>query len=135
MSLHMTKVAYGCASLDELTTRVAGRIASEGRMFMTTRYIPKRHDEIAGQGSLFWIIKHQLIARAAILGFEQNAEGRWDIMLEPRVIPVRPLPRRAHQGWRYLAAADAPADLQDGEATGDAMPPALIGELADLSLI
>jgi hypothetical protein len=132
--LHITKVAYGCSSLAELTERVAMRVQGEGRMFMTTRYIPKRHEEIVAQGSLFWIIKHQLVARAAVLGFEQ-ADGRWNILLEPRVIPVRPYPRRAHQGWRYLEGADAPADLAGGDIAGDELPPDMLGELADLSLI
>jgi hypothetical protein len=135
MTLHITKVAYGCSSLAELTERVAMRLQSEGRMYMTTRYIPKRHEEIAGKGSLFWIIKHQLIARARITAFEKTEEGRWNILLEPRVIPVRPFPRRAHQGWRYLEGATIPADLVDGSMTGDELPPELIGELSELSLI
>ena len=42
---------------------------------------------------------------------------------------------RAHQGWRYLEAADAPADLE-GEPDGiDALPPALLGKLAGLALL
>ncbi len=133
--LHLTKVAYGCTSLADLTERVARRAAVEGQMFMTTRYLPKRHAEILGGGSLFWIIKHQLVARAVIMNFTQNAEGRMDIMLEPRVIPVRPIPRRAHQGWRYLEGADAPSDLIDGSLEGDILPAGLISELSDLSLI
>jgi hypothetical protein len=133
--LHITKVAYGCQSLSDLTERVAMRSEAEGRMFMTTRYLPKRHAEILGGGSLFWIIKHQLVARATILEFADNGAGRIDIMLEPRVIPVRPFPRRAHQGWRYLDGADAPADMLAALAGSDELPPELIGELAELSLI
>jgi hypothetical protein len=133
--LHITKVAYGCQSLSDLTERVAMRSEAEGRMFMTTRYLPKRHAEILGGGSLFWIIKHQLVARATILEFADNGAGRIDIMLEPRVIPVRPFPRRAHQGWRYLDGADAPADMLEALAGSDELPPELIGELAELSLI
>jgi hypothetical protein len=135
VTLHMTKLAYGCASLADLTTRVASRVAAEGSMFMTTRYKPKRHAEIVAGGSLFWIIKHQLVARATIHGFADNGEGRINILLEPRVIPVSPYPRRAHQGWRYLEAPDAPPDLMDGEMGGDELPTELIGELAELSLI
>ncbi len=134
MSLHITKVAYGCASLSDLTDRVKARAAALGSMRMTTRYIPKRSAEIVGVGSLYWIIKHQLVARAAILGFEEAPEGRWDIVLDPRVVPVRPMARRAHQGWRYLEAADAPVDL-GGELAGDELPATLISELAELSLI
>ncbi len=135
MTLHITKVAYGATCLADLADRVAMRAAMEGRMFMTTRYIPKRHQEIVGQGSLFWIIKHQLVARATILGFEETSDGKWNIMLEPRVTAVRPKPRRAHQGWRYLEAADAPEDLIDGSAGGDILPATLASDLAELSLI
>jgi hypothetical protein len=31
--------------------------------------------------------------------------------LDPDVVHTAPTPRRAFQGWRYLEAADAPADL------------------------
>lgn len=133
--LHITKVAYGCSSLAELTERVAARVATDGQMFMSTRYLPKRQAEILGGGSLFWIIKHQLVARAGILGFAENGAGRHDILLEPRVIPVKPYPRRAHQGWRYLETSDALVDLMDASISGDELPPELIGELAELSLL
>jgi hypothetical protein len=133
--LHMTKIAYGCQSLSELMERVANRIATTGTMFMTTRYMPKRHIEMVGSGSLYWIIKHQIVARAAILEFKGNAEGRFDIMLSPDIVAVLPVPRRAHQGWRYLEAADAPLDLAAGLVSSDTLPPDMLGELAGLSLI
>jgi hypothetical protein len=133
--LHMTKVAYGCQSLVELLGRVTNRVSTTGEMFMSTRYIPKRHSEMVGSGSLFWIIKHQLVARAPILEFRSNAEGRYDIMLDPNIIPVVPIPRRAHQGWRYLEPGDAPLDLADGIVSGDSLPPEMLGDLAELSLL
>jgi hypothetical protein len=134
VTLHITKVAYGQTSLSMLVDTVARR-AVNGEIVMTTRYLPKRHTEILVGGSLYWIIKHQLVARAAILRFQETPEGRHDIVLEARVVAVRGMPRRAHQGWRYLEAADAPADIGEGELTGDPMPADLIGELANLSLI
>lgn len=134
MTLHLTKVAYGVTSLAMLEAVVARR-AEDGVVRLTTRYIPKRHTEIAGHGSIYWIIKHQLVARAAILRFDPTADGRHDIVVEARVTPVRAIPRRAHQGWRYLEAADAPADLMTGDVAGDPLPLELIGKLADLSLI
>lgn len=134
MMLHLTKVAYGQTSLAMLEDTVAGR-AVAGEVIMTTRYLPKRHAEILGGGSLYWIIKHQLVARATILRFQETPEGRHDIVLAAHVIPVRGAPRRAHQGWRYLEGADAPPDLIDGDVTCDPMPADLIGTLAGLSLI
>lgn len=104
----------------------------EGRMVMTTRYRPKREAELEG-GSLFWIIKHQLVARAPIEAFADSADGRIDIVLRMPPIPVRPQPKRAHQGWRYLTQDDAPLDLVSGEGA-DILPTDLARNLAALGL-
>jgi hypothetical protein len=133
MALHMTKVAYGMASLAELVAAVERRTQG-GQIFMTTRYRPKRHEEIVG-GSLYWIIKHQLVARANLIGFEDAEGGRTNIMLEARVIPVVPMPRRAHQGWRYLTAVDAPPDLAGSDAGIDQLPGDMIAALAEAGLV
>jgi hypothetical protein len=130
--LHLTKVAFGAASVDDLAERLRSR-GEAGPLFLTTRYLPKRHEEIAGQGSLFWILKHMLIARSPILGFGEAEGGKVAILLDPVLRPVEGRPKRAHQGWRYLEAADAPGDLAGGE-TGE-LPPALAGKLAALALI
>jgi hypothetical protein len=129
--LNLTKVAYGMTSLAELQAIVARR-AVDGSVRMTTRYRPKRAAEMDG-GSLFWIIKHQLIARANLIGFEDAEGGRTDIVLEAIVRPVHPIPKRAHQGWRYLAEEDAPADLDAGMLEAD-IPPALMAELVSAGL-
>jgi hypothetical protein len=129
--LNLTKVAYGMTSLAELQAIVARR-AVDGSVRMTTRYRPKRAAEMDG-GSLFWIIKHQLIARANLIGFEDADGGRTDIVLEAIVRPVHPIPKRAHQGWRYLAEEDAPTDLDAGMLEAD-IPPALMAELVSAGL-
>lgn len=134
MPLHLTKVAFGATSLDHLATRLRERSA-DGPVFLTTRYLPKRHEEILGGGSLFWIIKHTLVARSPILQFGDAEGGRVAIHLDPALVLTEGRPKRAHQGWRYLEAADAPADLGDGVLAGDAMPVGLIGKLAALGLI
>lgn len=134
MPLNITKVAFGCASLDILKDRIAARAENEVAV-VTTRYRPTRHEEIIG-GSLFWIIKHHLVARQTILGFsEMEHEKRWRILLDSTLTLVRSQPRRAHQGWRYLAADDAPADFDTNDAGLAEMPSALLGELSALALI
>lgn len=131
MPLHMTRVAYQAQSLEEMH----GWFASRGEIArLTTRYLPKRHAELVG-GSLFWIHRHQLVARSPILGFEPSEDGRTHILISTKLIDVYPLPRRAHQGWRYLADADAPRDLGEGEDPGEVMPGKLAGELAKLGLV
>lgn len=131
MPLHMTKIAYRAASLADLAKWFDGTTPEKR---LRTRYLPTRHAEMLG-GSLYWIHEHALVARAAILGFEQRPDGHWDIRLENRLIRVHPRPKRAHQGWRYLAEADAPPDLADGEVAGDAMPGRMVSDLAKLGLV
>ena len=132
-SLHITKVAVGCPDPDALGARLAAR-AVAGETYITTRYRPTRHAELIG-GSLYWIVKHQLVARSRILRFEEDERGHCLIRLEETLVPVRVRPKRAHQGWRYLAAADAPADI--GGETDDlaALPTGLVRELASLYLL
>ena len=130
--LHLTKVAFGCNEIDVLRARLDGR-AIGGESFIDTRYRPTRHEELVG-GSLFWIIKHQLVARSRILRFDDEG-GRCLIRLDAALVPVRLRGRRAHQGWRYLTGEDAPDDL-GGESDGvEMLPPRLAGELAALLLI
>jgi len=71
-------------------------------------------------------------------------EDQWDegtscagIVLQPRLVPVVARPTKPFQGWRYLAADAAPADLTkanriEGEA---ALPPALRRDLRALGLL
>ncbi|WP_116092455.1 DUF1489 family protein [Sphingomonas crusticola] len=131
--LHLTKVAVGCSDADLLRARLTGR-AEGGETYITTRYRPTRHAELIG-GSLYWIIKHQLVARSRILRFEEDERGHCLIRLEAALVSVRVRPKRAHQGWRYLTGADAPTDL--GGDTDDlaTLPTGLVRELASLYLI
>lgn len=133
-ALHISKVAVGCGSLDALAARQRARLAG-GVVPIVTRFRPKRADELVG-GSIFWIVKHRLTARQAILGFAEREDDRRTIIrLDPALVPVRARPKRAHQGWRYLAAADAPQDFDGSEDGFDLMPPALLGKLSALALI
>lgn len=130
MPLHMTKIAFGAKSHADILSWFEGR----DEMRLTTRYLPKRHAEMAG-GSLYWVFSHALVGRSPLLGFEQCPDGRWWINLEPVLIPVLPKPKRAHQGWRYLKDKDAPRDLEDGEDIGDVLPGKMAGKLQRLGLI
>lgn len=131
--LHLTRVAFGCDSYESLVRRIADR-KEGGELRLTTRYRPKRHEELIG-GSLYWILKHRLLGRCEIRGFEEAEGGRTSIVLEPNMIPVEPLARRAHQGWRYLVDEDAPSDLEAFiTAGGEALPRNLTEKLAEIGL-
>lgn len=130
MPLSMTKIAYGSESPATLRAWLESQ---EGEARTTTRYLPKRHEEMVG-GSLFWIHNHIIVGRSPLIGFEQREDGRWWIRLEPRLIAVQPRRKRAHQGWRYLADEDTPADLDGDIGEGDVMPARLLNELSKLGL-
>lgn len=135
MTLNITKVAVGCAEIDTLRERMESR-AQDGKTWLVTRFRPKRESELVG-GSVYWIIKHRLVARQEILGFADDPDGkRCRILLSADLRAVRAHPKRAHQGWRYLPAADAPPDLGGDEAEGlSALPAPMAAELAALALI
>jgi hypothetical protein len=130
--LHLTKVAFACRDLDALKERIARR-ASRGEVRIATRMRPKRASELVG-GNLYWIVKHRLIAGLEILRFEDRDDGRIDIVCSAELKKISPMPRRAHQGWRYLEDADAPSAADDGSGIG-ALPPQLYGRLAALALV
>lgn len=131
--LNITRMAFACDNYGVLAARIASR-ETGGVVRLTTRYRPKRHEELVG-GSLYWILKHRLVARSEILGFEDAEGGRTAIVLSARLIPVEPVPRRAHQGWRYLAEADAPRDLVELSNGEGGLPPELTEQLAEIGLV
>ena len=130
MPLHLTKTAVGCASIEALQNRIARR-ASHGEVRVPTRMRPRRAAELIG-GSLHWIVKHRIVARAEILRLDDRSDGRIDIVCSADLVIVPPVPRRAHQGWRYLEM-DVP-DEADPSGVGD-LPPSLYGKLAALALV
>ena len=107
-----------------------------------TRNMPRRAAEIAGKGSLYWIIRGHIAARQEIAAFARLAPGdagapkRCAILLVREVVETELRPHRPMQGWRYLEARDAPPDrFRPPPGSGDAMPPALAAELRELGLL
>ncbi|WP_447765598.1 DUF1489 family protein [Sphingopyxis panaciterrae] len=131
-ALHMTRVAVGCADYPALAARIVER-GEGGEIRFTTRFRPKRADELIG-GKLHFIVRHTLVARVEILRFEDRNDGRIDIVCVADLERIHPQPKRAHQGWRYLADADAPKSADDASGIGD-LPPELYRELSELMLI
>lgn len=133
MPLNMTKIAFRSKSPATLRAWLESH-KELGEARLTTRYLPKRHVEMVG-GSLYWIHAKKIVGRSPIIGFMENGEGRQWIRLEPRLIAVQTIPRRAHQGWRYLEEKDAPADLGEGAEGAEEMPAEMLGELSKLGLV
>jgi hypothetical protein len=128
--LHLTKVAFGCRDLPTLQGRVAAR-AQAGELRVATRMRPKRADELIG-GNLYWIVKHRIVGGVRILRFEDRSDGRIDIVCAGELQAVAPIPKRAHQGWRYF---EMDADASGDESGVGALPPQLYGRLAALALV
>ncbi len=105
-----------------------------------TRNMPRRADEIVGEGSLYWIIKGHIRARQGILALERlddaSALKRCAVVLDSKIVETEPWRARPMQGWRYLQAADAPLDLNrtTGNRAPD-MPPQMMAELRELGLL
>ncbi len=145
MTVHMIKLCVGVDSIEDLSAWQKMRLAhgnrvGDRRLFHATRMIPKRKDELADGGSIFWVMKGVVQVRQRITGFDDGERPDGTrcclIQLDPKLVPVRPTPRRPFQGWRYLKVEDAPADLAPGAADDVAqMPAAMRRQLADLGLL
>lgn len=121
--LHLVKLSVGTESVEGLiewqTERALERAASgrDPRPMHITRMRPKRSDELLSGGSIFWVIKRNIVARQRLTGMEtvtgQDGIERCALILDPSLVRVEPRPKRPFQGWRYLSLADAPPDLTD----------------------
>lgn len=145
MTLHLVKLCVGASSIEELARWQAmprNQKTFEGQRvaYHTTFQTPTRQAELQAGGSLYWVIKGLILVRQPIVGFKPGRKTDGSpccvILLATRLIPVRPVPRRAFQGWRYLSAGDAPPDSKAGASDHiSAMPPEMRKTLAGLGLI
>ncbi|SEG80069.1 DUF1489 family protein [Bosea lathyri] len=145
MPLHMLKLCVGAESISDLDEWVEEQMALMRRLGRpeeqthTTRMVPKRVDEIVGEGSLYWVIKGQISARQRLTEIrpftDADGIGRCHLVLEPVIVPVEPRPCRPFQGWRYLADKDKPRDIDGRSGDLGAMPEELRRELAALGLL
>lgn len=144
-ALNLIKLCVGADSVEDLRAwidfrldekREAGEIPEH---FHTTRMIPKRADEIIGQGSLYWVIKGRVQCRQRIVDIrpfvDDEGISRCRIVLDPQVVLTHSQPKRPFQGWRYYKAEDVPRDLGNDESGIEALPADMRNELADLGLI
>lgn len=136
--LHMMKLCVGAETPEVLERWQRDRFGN-GPALHVTRMWPKRGEELLAGGSLYWVFKGAMLARQRLIALEEQlgVDGitRCALVLDPQVVRVAAVPRRAFQGWRYLQAADAPPDLPATRAAEAALPPKLARELADMGLL
>jgi hypothetical protein len=144
MPLNIIKLCVGASSIEDLAQWQAERLREQKargetpRLFHATLQTPKRQAELKG-GSLYWVIKGIVQVRQKLLGFEDGTKKDGSpcclILLDRKLVPVRPVPRRAFQGWRYLPEDDAPEDLRAGSGDLASLPPEMRRALTELGLI
>ncbi|MCS6890496.1 MAG: DUF1489 domain-containing protein [Rhodovarius sp.] len=140
--VHLIKLAVGIRDAAQLRDLQARRAQMSPPLRHQTRMLPKRREDILGGGSIYWVIAGYVSVRQRILDIR---EERWEdgtpcaaLVLDPLLVPVAARPVKPFQGWRYLAAADAPPDLapEPVAARGvEALPEALRRELRALCLL
>ena len=139
MALHLRKLCVGVESVEQLEQFQARRLKRGETLRHDTRMMPKRRDEILDGGSLYWVIKGLIQVRQPIVDItpEVDAEGRGfaRLHLAPQLVRVAPRGHRPFQGWRYLEAADAPADLDQSGAEGEGLPAEMQAELRSLGIL
>ena len=146
MTLHLIKLCVGTASIEDLETwqqanrRMKHKASGRPCVYHTTFQTPKRQAELLDGGSLYWVIKGLVQARQRLVGLEDGLKPDGSpcclLLLAREIVAVRPMPRRAFQGWRYFSPDDTPPDLRPGLDDGLAtMPSKMRRELAELGLI
>ena len=145
MTLHLIKLSVGTDSIEDLEDWIKLKLKERKKRrqkperIHTTRMFPKRVDDLLDGGSIYWVIKGEILCRERILDLRQTVGkdgiSRCQLVLDPKLVPVRPRPFRAFQGWRYLEANDAPPDLaRVGRGTAK-LPEPMRRELRELGLL
>lgn len=145
MPLHLLKLSVGTESVEELQKWIRAKMkerkkkGQKSERIHTTRMVPKRIDELLDGGSIYWVIRGQIMCRERLLDIrpfvDNDGIGRCHLVLDPKCVAVAPRPFRAFQGWRYFADKDAPRDLDRAAPGLAAMPEPMRRELRELGLL
>lgn len=134
-TVHLVKLSVGPASFSELKEWQELSVQQRGEIIHVTRNTPKRAAELLTGGSIYWVIKGVIVGRNRITELRPmvyDGQNYCGIVCEPGMVRVAARPRRPFQGWRYLEAKDAPADIS-GDA--DEIPEEMLRELSELGLL
>jgi hypothetical protein len=145
VALHLIKLCVGCDSVKDLEAWIREKLKDRKKQGLSrehihrTRMAPKRAAELVDGGSLYWVIRGEVMCRQRLLDVRPYVDkagiGRCQLVLEPKLTLVAPRPCRAFQGWRYLAPNDAPRDLDRAAPGARNMPETLRRELRELGLL
>ena len=121
--VNLKKLAVSIKSIEELRARLNFNIEKNGELIHITRNKPKRSDELCNGGSLYWVINRKVLVRQKILNVKKvlGHENKIfaGILLQNKIIKVRPTPMKPFQGWRYYENEDVPPDIRDDGFTDE----------------
>tara|TARA_R110002096_G_scaffold28480_4_gene86289 strand:+ start:4296 stop:4727 length:432 start_codon:yes stop_codon:yes gene_type:complete len=138
--INLQKLCVGTEAVEDLAAwqEMRRQHWPDGLPRHITRMRPKRGEDLLNGGSLYWVFRGVILARQRILALEDyrgdDGIARCALVLDRDLVRTEGAPRRAFQGWRYLAPEDAPRDLPKGRETDTAMPEELARALADIGL-
>ena len=146
VTVHLVKLAVGVDSVDHLRRLQAGRQrALAGRQVVDgfTRRKPRRAADLLDGGSIYWVIRGAIAVRQQVVGLEDDVDDAevsvCRLVLDCELVETRSCPRRAFQGWRYLAPSDAPLDLGTESLVGclgvEPIPAQMVRDLRDIGLL
>jgi len=136
--LHLIKLAVGIRDVAHLEAVQAERLNRNPPLRHLTRHAPKRGADILAGGSIYWVIGGVVQARQLIMdivpGLYEDGSACCALVLDPVIVRVEARSKKAFQGWRYFAPAEAPPDVRSGAAVGE-MPDEMRRALAALALL
>ncbi|MEG9883468.1 MAG: DUF1489 domain-containing protein [Hyphomicrobiales bacterium] len=137
-TIHLLKLCVGVASIDGLARLQAERLRRGEELAHITRMTPRRAEDLIAGGSIYWVIAGRIQLRQRIIDIrpftDREGISRCRLVFDSELVAVRPVARRAFQGWRYLEPEDAPDDLPESERSGD-LPDAMRNVLIELGLL
>ena len=123
MTIHLKKLAVGISSIEELFERQKDIASRYGEIIHVTRNRPQRTLDLIDGGSIYWVIKRQVKVRQRILAVKEliSNDGKKSagIVLENKLVKVRPTPMKPFQGWRYYKIEEIPPDIKDDDFSDD----------------
>ena len=99
MTLHLLKLCVGCDTVKDLEDWIREKQRERRKKGQArehvhrTRMVPKRADELIDGGSLYWVIRGQVMCRQKLTDVRPYVDkagiGRCQLVLEPKVIAGR----------------------------------------------
>lgn len=138
MTYNLKKIAVGIETIERLRIRQEMLFNTYGKIMHTTRNMPKQKEQLIKTGSIFWIIKRNVLVRQKILDIisviRVDGSKGCEIELDKDLVRVIPTPMKPFQGWRYYMVDDTPPDLNLGNLENEDLPENINSELIKLGL-